>query len=46
MTPYLLNDLRDLAVKTFEILEGAWAKQNVSLVDLKIECGFDEETGS
>ena len=45
MTPYLLNDLRDLAVKTFEILEGAWAKQNVSLVDLKIECGFDEETG-
>jgi len=45
MTPYLLNDLRALAVKTFEILENAWAKQNVVLVDLKIECGFDEETG-
>ena len=26
-------------------MEEAWAKQNVTLVDLKIECGTDAETG-
>lgn len=29
--------------RAFKILERAWAAQNVSLVDLKIECGRDDE---
>lgn len=36
-----VNQLRKLAIETFLILEEAWAKQNVTLVDLKIECGHD-----
>ncbi len=36
-----INQLRKLAMETFLILEEAWAKQNVTLVDLKIECGHD-----
>ena len=36
--------LSDILEKVFFILEEAWRKQNVVLVDLKIECGFDGET--
>ena len=37
---YLLFNLRDLTSKVFEILEEAWAKLGVTLVDLKIEAGY------
>lgn len=37
--------LVDLTAKVFTVLEDAWAKQDVTLVDLKIECGNDAETG-
>ena len=37
--------LMDLTGDTFFALEKAWAKQEVTLVDLKIECGVDAETG-
>lgn len=39
-----IEQLRDLLIKVFLLLEEAWASQNVSLVDLKIECGFDVAT--
>jgi phosphoribosylaminoimidazole carboxylase/phosphoribosylaminoimidazole-succinocarboxamide synthase len=35
-----VRHLRDISIKVFSILETAWAKQGVSLVDLKIECGY------
>lgn len=31
--------MKDLALRTFKVLEEAWAKRGVTLVDLKIECG-------
>lgn len=36
-----VEQLRDISVRVFLILEEAWEKLNVSLVDLKIECGYD-----
>lgn len=41
----LLPDLRSLASRTFLLLEEAWARQSVQLVDLKIECGKSEYSG-
>jgi phosphoribosylaminoimidazole-succinocarboxamide synthase len=40
-----LQVLADLTRRTFKILEDAWAEQDVTLVDIKIECGYDSETG-
>lgn len=34
-----ISQLRDLSVATFEVIEAAWAEQDVTLVDMKIECG-------
>lgn len=42
--PQLLT-LVELTTKVFTVLEDAWAKQDVTLVDLKIESGYDAETG-
>ena len=36
----LCNDLNDITRGVFLLLEEAWARLNVTLVDLKIECGF------
>ena len=45
IAPELIVRLRSLTASPFEVIENAW-KQNVGVyVDLKIECGFDLETG-
>jgi RNA polymerase sigma factor (sigma-70 family) len=45
VTLELLTQLRDLTVRTFEIVEQAWARVGGTYFDFKIECGFDHETG-
>lgn len=37
------NVLAKLTIETFELLEAAWADQDVTLVDLKIECGVTQD---
>lgn len=44
-TIIITNRLIELAERTFRILEKAWAEQDVTLVDLKIECGNDVVIG-
>lgn len=46
LTAELLEQLRDLTVRTFEIVEQAWATLGGTYFDFKIECGFDHETGA
>jgi phosphoribosylaminoimidazole-succinocarboxamide synthase len=46
VTPDVLEQLRDLTVRTFEIVERAWARVGGTYFDFKIECGFDHETGA
>ena len=46
VTPELLEQLRDLTVRTFEIVEHAWARLGGTYYDFKIECGFDHESGT
>lgn len=38
-----VREMQDLTRKVFRTLEEAWKKQDVTLVDLKIEFGFDAE---
>ena len=46
ITAALLAQLRDLTLRTFEIVEDAWATLGGTYADFKIECGFDHETGA
>lgn len=40
-----MEEIRDIAQNSFLILEEAWKKLNVELVDLKIECGWTQSKG-
>ena len=42
----LLERLREITVRTFEIVEHAWAALGGTYFDFKIECGFDHENGT
>ena len=46
VTSEVFGQLRDLTVRTFEIVEQAWARLGGTYFDFKIECGFDHETGA
>ncbi|MCW2570402.1 MAG: purC, partial [Frankiales bacterium] len=46
VTPELVEQLRELTLRTFEIVEQAWGALGGTYFDFKIECGFDRETGS
>lgn len=37
----VMQRLKDLALSAFLVLEAAWAEQDVTLVDFKVECGYD-----
>jgi phosphoribosylaminoimidazole-succinocarboxamide synthase len=45
LTSDLLEQLRELTLRTFEIVEHAWGALGGTYFDFKIECGFDRETG-
>jgi phosphoribosylaminoimidazole-succinocarboxamide synthase len=42
LTAELLDQLRELTLRTFEIVEQAWAAVGGTYFDFKIECGIDE----
>jgi phosphoribosylaminoimidazole-succinocarboxamide synthase len=46
VTSELFAQLRDLTLRTFEIVEQAWARLGGTYFDFKVECGFDHETGA
>jgi phosphoribosylaminoimidazole-succinocarboxamide synthase len=46
VTSELLDQLRQLTLRSFEIVEQAWAGLGGTYFDFKIECGFDHETGT
>lgn len=45
VSPELIASLRSRTVSAFEVIEAAWQQQGGVYVDVKIECGFDRETG-
>jgi phosphoribosylaminoimidazole-succinocarboxamide synthase len=45
VSPELIARLRSLTVSAFEVIEAAWKQQGGVYIDVKIECGFDRETG-
>jgi phosphoribosylaminoimidazole-succinocarboxamide synthase len=46
VTAELLEQLRELTLRTFEIVEQAWTGLGGTYFDFKIECGFDHENGA
>lgn len=46
VTPELLAQLRELTLRTFAIVEEAWAGLGGTYFDFKIECGVDPRTGT
>jgi phosphoribosylaminoimidazole-succinocarboxamide synthase len=46
VTSELLEQLRELTLRTFEIVEQAWAGLGGTYFDFKIECGFDHDDGT
>ena len=47
-SPFALTQIQQemlarIATDTFEVLEAAWADQDVTLVDMKIECGMTQD---
>jgi len=46
VTPELVEQLRELTLRTFEIVEQAWAGLGGTYFDFKIECGFDHADGT
>lgn len=45
VSPELIARLRSLTASAFEVIEDAWKQQGGVYIDVKIECGFDRETG-
>jgi phosphoribosylaminoimidazole-succinocarboxamide synthase len=45
LTPELIERLRSLTVSAFEVIESAWRDRGGVYIDVKLECGFDRETG-
>lgn len=45
VTSELVEQLRDVTLRTFTIIEEAWKQHGGTYFDFKIECGFDRETG-
>jgi len=45
VTAELVEQLRELTLRTFELVEHAWETLGGTYFDFKIECGFDRETG-
>lgn len=45
VTPELVADLHRRATAAFTVIEDAWKQQGGVYIDVKIECGFDRETG-
>jgi RNA polymerase sigma factor (sigma-70 family) len=46
LTTELLDQLRDLTFRSFEIVEDAWTRLGGTYFDFKIECGFDYKSGA
>jgi phosphoribosylaminoimidazole-succinocarboxamide synthase len=45
VSPDLLARLESRTASAFEVIEKAWRRQGGVYIDVKIECGFDRETG-
>jgi len=46
ITPNEYNQINHLMLNTFEHIEKAWKKLGAELIDMKIEVGYDSETGN
>jgi len=45
ITPEEYRDIEELMMKVFMLLENAWKKFDIELIDLKIEVGYDYDNG-